>query len=197
MTWGDEMGLKAESKHSAWIFFIDTLRGLNMPEPSSLWAFALVEPHAGSTPPYGSCEAERSVSVSGNQAFAQTGPCWNCSSLSPPTLKFLKATLRLSPPQAFAWACSLLLLHPCSLSSPEGLIYWPTPEKRNSYFPIQPKPQPKRKSPTSKIFLRCPLVSVQGGKANSRPHRQNLNLSRPTHSAWSTLPFWVPPLARF
>lgn len=97
----------------------------------------------------------RGVSVSGNQTFAQTGPCWNCSSLSPPTLKFLKAALRLSPPQAFAWACSLLLLHPCSLSSPEGLIYWPTPEK-NSYFPIQPKPQPKRKSPTSKIFLRCP-----------------------------------------
>lgn len=51
MTWGDEMGLKAESKHSAWVFFIDTLRGSNMPEPFSLWAFALVGPHAGSTLP--------------------------------------------------------------------------------------------------------------------------------------------------
>lgn len=197
MTWGDEMGLKAESKHSAWVFFIDTLRGSNMPESSSLWAFAQVEPHAGSTLPYGSCGAERSVSVSGNQAFAQTGPCWNCSSLSPPTLKFLKATLKLSPPQAFAWACSLLLLHPCSPSSPEGLIYWPMSEKRSSYLSIQLKPQPKRKSPTSKILRRCPLVSVQGGKANSRPHRQKLNLFRPTHSACSTLPFWAPPLPRF
>ena len=44
MTWGDEMGLKAESKHSAWVFFIDTLRGSNMPESSSLWAFAQIVP---------------------------------------------------------------------------------------------------------------------------------------------------------
>lgn len=188
MRWGS----RQSQKHSAWIFFSDTLQGLNMPEPSSLWAFALVEPHAGSTPPYGSCEAERSVSVSGNQAFAQTGPCWNCSSLSS-TLKFLKATLRLSPPQAFAWACSLLLLHPCSLSSPEGLVYWPTPEKRNSYFPIQPKPQ----LPQAKYSLRCPLVSSTGGKANSRPHTDKTSICRPTHSAQSTLPFWVPPLMRF
>ena len=58
MTWGNEMGLKAESKHSAWVFFIDTLRGLNMSESSSLRAFALVEPHARSMLPYGSCEVE-------------------------------------------------------------------------------------------------------------------------------------------